>query len=165
MAKQTIYCLGWHLDKQENETDKSGFSSQSFNSSFEDATAETGRGGDGDCFSISCRSVNCEDEDACRLVEVGDGWRCRKLSRSSFRGKTAPKPGGQEATPRVAAPLPKFIQQSTREDAATSRTIYYVVWRLRKDDDEKVMSSSSSSSFFDVVTSATAMGAASGGRR
>ena len=90
----------------------------------------------------------------------------KKAITAGFQGKTAPRPGGQvRSRSHVAAALPKFIQQSTRGDAATSRTIYYVVWRLRKDDDEKVMSSSSSSSFFDVVTSATAMGAASGGRR
>ena len=43
-AKRTIYCLGWHLDKEENEEEKSGFSSPSFNSSFDDAIAETERG-------------------------------------------------------------------------------------------------------------------------
>ena len=36
--------MGWHLDKEENKEEKSGFSSPSFNSSFDDAIAETGRG-------------------------------------------------------------------------------------------------------------------------
>ena len=44
MAKQTIYCLDWHLDKEENEEEKYGFSSPSFSSPFGDAIAETGRG-------------------------------------------------------------------------------------------------------------------------
>ena len=39
-----MYYLGWHLDKQENKEEKSGFSSLSFNPSFDDAIAETGRG-------------------------------------------------------------------------------------------------------------------------
>ena len=49
VEKQTIYCPGRRLSKEEDEKEKSGFSSSSFDPSFTDLTTERGKGGgDGD---------------------------------------------------------------------------------------------------------------------
>ena len=43
MIKQTIYCLGRHLNKEEDEEEKSDFCFFSFGLFFDNATTETGR--------------------------------------------------------------------------------------------------------------------------
>ena len=49
VEKQTIYCPGRRLSKEEDKNEKSGFFSSSFDPSFTDLITETGEGGgDGD---------------------------------------------------------------------------------------------------------------------
>ena len=106
-----FYCMGARQNKQsttltepalgqeENEKEKSGFSSSSFDSSFDDAIAETGRGAE--AATLCHKPSLCELRTRRRCLQTCGGRRrieMKKAIAAGFRGKTAPKPRGQVAT-------------------------------------------------------------------